>query len=98
VQFFELRGNRAIRSGKWRAVAMHRIDTDFDSDRWQLFDTEADFSESTDLADRYPAKLKELQALWWIEARRYSNPAITKPVETLYRFNHIDDAFSEPGK
>lgn len=66
-------------------------------DRWQLFDTEADFAESTDLAARYPAKLKELQALWWAEARRYSDPAVTRPVEMLYRFNRIDDAFSEPG-
>ena len=41
VQFFELRGNRAIRAGRWRAVAMHRIDTDFAQDRWQLFDTRA---------------------------------------------------------
>ena len=43
VQFFELRGNRAITDGRWKAVAIHRFGTSFADDRWQLFDTEADF-------------------------------------------------------
>ena len=97
VQFFELRGNRAIRAGKWRAVAMHKLGADYASDRWELFDTQADYSESHDLSKLYPARLRELQQLWWSEAKRYSNPPVTDPVEMLYRFNHIDDAFLETG-
>lgn len=99
TQFFELRGNRAIRSGKWRAVAMHRIDTDFEQDQWQLFDTSTDFAEANDVSARYPAKLAELKALWWKEARRYSDPPVTKPVPMLYKMNRIEDAFTgEPGE
>jgi arylsulfatase len=93
IQYFELRGNRAITQGKWRAVAMHRRGTDFASDRWALFDLSTDFSESTDLADRHPAKLKELKALWWREARRYSTPALAEPPERFARRERYDDAF-----
>lgn len=95
VQYFELRGNRAITQGKWRAVAMHKLGTDHSQDPWELFDTEADFSESQDLSKKYPEKLEELKKLWWEEANRYSNPPIVEPVELLYKFNHMDDAFSK---
>lgn len=78
VQFFELRGNRAITSGKWRAVAIHTIDTDFANDTWQLFDTHSDFAEAHDVADRYPAKVEELKRLWWREARKYSHPPLSE--------------------
>lgn len=94
VQFFELRGNRAIRSGRWRAVAMHRIDTGYDEDVWQLFDTATDFAEANDLSARHPAKLAELKALWWKEARRYSDPPLTDPVPFLYKMNRMEDAFA----
>ncbi|RRO04225.1 arylsulfatase [Pectobacterium aquaticum] len=95
VQYFELRGNRAITQGKWRAVAMHKLGTDYAQDPWELFNVEADFSESKDLSKQYPEKLEELKKLWWAEANRYSNPPIVEPVELLYKFNHMDDAFSK---
>lgn len=72
VQFFELYGNRAIRSGGWRAIATHENGTSFDRDRWELYDLDHDFSESTDIAARYPEKLRELQALWRSEAEKYN--------------------------
>jgi arylsulfatase len=71
VQYFEIYGNRAIRSGGWRAIATHRNGTSFDEDRWELYDLEHDFSESADVSARYPEKLKELQALWHAEAEKY---------------------------
>jgi arylsulfatase len=40
----------------------------FDKDRWQLFHTDEDRSELTDLADENPEKLKELVDLWHEEA------------------------------
>jgi len=98
VQFFELRGNRAVTVGKWRAVAMHRLDTDFAIDDWMLFDTQKDPAETTDLAATYPEKIKQLKQIWWNEARRYSNPPVTKPNAALYRFNHIDDAFADESR
>ncbi len=93
TQYFELRGQRAITHGKWRAIAMHKPDTDFADDRWMLFDTENDFSESTDLADKYPAKVEEMKKLWWEEAKRNSQPAVIAPNEFLYKFNRMDNAF-----
>src|SRR3546814_10198706 len=59
VQYFELRGNRAITSGRWRAVAIHDCDRPYADDCWELFDLDRDFSESTDLSSRYPAKVAE---------------------------------------
>lgn len=95
VQFFQLRGQRAITQGKWKAIAMHKLGTDFADDEWVLFDTEADFSESNNLADKYPQKVEELKKLWWSEANKYSNPAVVKPSESMYKYNQMDDAFSD---
>lgn len=93
TQYFELRGQRAITHGKWRAVALHKLGTEYSEDTWMLFDTEKDFSESTDLADKYPEKVEELKKLWWQEANRFSNPAVIDPQEFLYKFNRMDNAF-----
>ncbi|MFY7836487.1 MAG: arylsulfatase [Novosphingobium sp.] len=92
VQYFELRGNRAITSGKWRAVAVHKQMTDFEIDVWQLYDTQTDFSESTDLAAKYPAKVAELKALWWKEARKYSTPALAEAPEAFRLRERFDDS------
>lgn len=92
VQYFELRGNRAITSGKWRAVAVHKQMTDFARDKWELFDTEADFSESTDLSARHPEKLEELKALWWREARKYSTPPLAEASEKFRLRERFDDS------
>ncbi|HYM24988.1 MAG TPA: arylsulfatase, partial [Vicinamibacterales bacterium] len=73
LQFFELWGNRAITSGRWRAVSVHEAGTDFSRDLWQLFDVEADPTESRDLAAANPAKLSELQRLWQQEAAKYGD-------------------------
>ena len=32
----------------------------------------SDFSESTDVADRFPQKLAELERLWWMEAAKFN--------------------------
>ena len=80
VQFFELWGNRAIRDGKWRALGMHRAGTSFTEDQWHLFDTDVDPSEITDLSDVMPEKVKEMQALWEQEARKYGGlPQVEAP-------------------
>lgn len=96
VQFFELRGNRAIRDGKWRAIAVHRPGTDFASDPWQLFDESADFSETTDLAAKYPKKVEEMKALWWSEARKYADPPVQETPVSLRLMDRFEDAFDEP--
>lgn len=91
VQYFELRGNRAIRVGRWKAVAMHRPDTPFESDSWQLFDTTRDFAEANDVAARYPKILATLKARWMVEARRYASPPIDEMPAGLRAFNLFDE-------
>lgn len=93
VQYFELRGNRAITSGDWKAVAIHKYNTPFGQDKWQLFNLAGDFSETRDLASRYPAKLKELQALWWQEAIKYSDPPLAEPSQNLRNMNQFEDGY-----
>jgi hypothetical protein len=43
----------------------------FDRDRWELYDAEADPTEMHDLAAEHPAKVQELINLWFHEAGKY---------------------------
>lgn len=70
TQYFETLGHRAIWKDGWKAVAYHPLGEDFDADVWELYDIDADFSECTDLAEKYPDKLAEMIELWWDEAAK----------------------------
>jgi len=85
VQYFELRGNRAITEGNWRAVAMHDCGTPFESDRWELFDLSRDFSEAVDLAALHPARLARMKALWHSEWRRHGAGPLKEPASFACR-------------
>lgn len=93
VQFFELRGNRAIRSGRWRAVAIHKLGAPFEQDRWALFDTASDFAEANDLSARYPAKVAELKALWLREAQKYGALPLSEGPDYVRKLDRYRDAF-----
>jgi arylsulfatase A-like enzyme len=77
TQYFEMIGSRAIYSDGWIATAVHRdpwqtkVLYTLQNDKWELYNTQTDFSESTDLSAQYPEKLKELQALFMKEAAKY---------------------------
>jgi hypothetical protein len=43
---------------------------DLDDDHWALFNLDEDFAEATDLSAAEPARLRQLQDLWWAEAGR----------------------------
>jgi arylsulfatase A-like enzyme len=79
TQYFEMLGSRAIYHRGWKAVTFHPVgplyddqnpNAPFDEDVWELYHVAADLSETQDLAAEQPAKLAELEALWWREARR----------------------------
>jgi arylsulfatase len=70
TQYFELWGSRSIWHKGWKAVSIHTPGADFDSDRWELYHVDKDFSEAVDLASQHPDKLEELKKLWWSEAAR----------------------------
>lgn len=83
TQYFEMAGNRAIYKDGW--VAATRIGVPWNTlgksidalknAKWELYHVAEDFSESNDLAASNPEKLKELQAAFEEEAKKYNvNP------------------------
>ncbi|MEJ8855617.1 hypothetical protein WKW79_13610 [Variovorax robiniae] len=44
----------------------------FDKDTWELYDLANDFTEHDDLAAKNPQKLKEMQAAFMVEAKKYN--------------------------
>ncbi len=51
-------GNRAIRIGEWKLVAAG------DDGPWELYDLSSDRTETKDLADRFPERVRELKQAW----------------------------------
>jgi len=99
IQYFEMLGSRSIVHGSWKATTDH-ISTgvldeeelalgsrDFASDRWELFDLAADFSESTDVSDAHPDVGRRLQDLWLAEAGR--NGVLPVDDSFIYRIRAI---------
>jgi arylsulfatase len=61
-------GNRAIRRGKWKLVAAR-------DQQWELYDLARDRSETSDLAAKYPEKVKELASDWQARLREFQEIA-----------------------
>ena len=81
VQYFEMLGNRGIYKDGWVATARHgRLPWEqpvsgpptFDKDKWELYNVTEDFSEANDIAAANPEKVKELEAAFMVEARKYN--------------------------
>ncbi len=62
--FWEHEGNRAVRIGKWKAVAL------LPEGEWELYDMDRDRTALHNLAAEYPERLKELVRAWDAWARR----------------------------
>jgi arylsulfatase len=77
VQYFEMFGNRAIYENGWFARVIHRPPWDFkplqtlQDDKWELYNSNEDFSLSVDLSSKYPEKLKSMEELFMKEAEKY---------------------------
>ncbi|MMZ59281.1 Arylsulfatase [compost metagenome] len=71
VQHFELWGHRAIWKDGWKAVALHQSGEAYESDVWELYHVEEDFSETHDLAAAHPDKLEQLKLEWEELADQY---------------------------
>lgn len=81
-QYYELWGSRAIYRDGWKAVTNHvnqltanernllEGSHDFATDRWALYETVADPTETRDLATEHPELLAELVREWFDEAER----------------------------
>ena len=68
-------GSRAVWKEGWKAVSVHPTIAGwghFDEDRWELYHTDEDPTESHDLAAENPEKLKELIDHWFHLADLYN--------------------------
>jgi arylsulfatase len=79
TQYFELDVNHGIYHDGWMASALSfppwqsvREGFDPDKQKWELYNINEDFTQANDLAAQQPAKLRQLQTLWWIEAAKYN--------------------------
>ncbi len=77
VQYFEMLGNRGIYQDGWFARTIHRpawrakpIST-LQEDKWELYNSNEDFSLASDLAAQNPEKLKAMQDLFMAQAEKY---------------------------
>jgi arylsulfatase A-like enzyme len=79
TQYFEMMGDRALYHDGWMASTkvMRAPWVQFPPKvgvldyPWELYDLRKDWTQAEDVAAQYPAKLKELQALFWREAQKY---------------------------
>ncbi|NML91740.1 sulfatase-like hydrolase/transferase [Sphingobium sp. TB-6] len=82
TQYYSIWDNMGIYHDGWFAASMPEImpwtfgrdaakPAHIDGRQWQLYNLGKDFSESTDVAARYPQKLAEMKALFEAEAGRY---------------------------
>jgi arylsulfatase len=62
--FFEHEGNRGVRQGKWKLVALGT------GGAWELYDMDADRTEMHNLASEQPERVKAMAAAWEAWAKR----------------------------
>jgi len=77
VQYYEMIASRALWADGWKAVVEQPQGAPLTEEmlaaqKWELYHVAEDFSESEDLADKYPEKLAELVEQWWAEAGKYN--------------------------
>ncbi len=77
IQYFEMFGNRAIYNNGWFARTIHRAPWEvsnlppLESDVWDLYYVDEDFSLTNNLAEKYPEKLEEMESLFMWQAQKY---------------------------
>ncbi len=80
TQYFEMMGDHAIYHDGWIAstkvmrapwVTASAMSLDPASFPYELYDLSKDWTQFENVASRYPAKLSELERLFWTEARKY---------------------------
>jgi len=67
----DAQGKWAVRSGRWKLVAI--------KSQRELFDLDTDPGESNDLADKYPKKIAELSALYEVWFDKMAKPVSGQP-------------------
>ena len=97
-QYYEMFGNRAIWVDGWKAVSLHakrmpwdvNVTLPFEDDEWELYHVAEDFSESKNLAEEKPDKLKELIDIFDEEAWENNvYPLYDDMIQRLAKVNDI---------
>ncbi|MGX5818670.1 arylsulfatase [Chitinophaga lutea] len=77
-QYFEILSNRSIYEDGWKANAQHTLPWrqdlapgNWDKDKWELYNLNADFSEANDLAAKNPEKLEAMKKKFDAAAEKY---------------------------
>ncbi|MFO0908111.1 MAG: arylsulfatase [Isosphaeraceae bacterium] len=99
-QYFEIFGNRALYKDGWIAsVRIDRIPWktdpeavgrlapgrwDPEKDQWELYNLNEDYSQSVNLAAKYPEKLKEMKEIFWQDAEKYHVTPLLGGLATLF--------------
>jgi arylsulfatase len=91
TQYFEMMGDHAIYHDGWIAsTKVMRAPWDIQGGvgadprkyPWELYDLTKDWTQYEDVAAKYPAKLKEMQNLFWVEAKKYQVEPLDPTVAT----------------
>ncbi len=92
TQYFEMFGDRALYHDGWIAstkvirppwdIAGATNTDPANNVTWELYDLTKDWTQSDDVAAANPAKLKELQDLFWTEAEKYQVLPLDSSVAT----------------
>ena len=87
VQYFEMLGHRGIWQDGWKAVVRHVQGTSWDDDdQWELYHLDEDFSETNDLAEEQPERLRAMIDLWWQQAEKHGVlPLDDRPAAQTFR-------------
>ncbi|MAF40249.1 MAG: arylsulfatase [Cyanobium sp. ARS6] len=85
TQFFDIFGSRSIYHEGWMAGAVgprlpwvKGVDPDIltwspNTDEWELYNLEEDWSQANNIADQHPEKLQALKNLFLVESAKYKN-------------------------
>ncbi|OQP38634.1 arylsulfatase [Niastella yeongjuensis] len=98
-QYYSMLGTRGMWMDGWKAAAIHAPLTgkgNFDKDKWELYHIDEDYSESTNLADKYPDKLKALIDAWFEEAEK--NFVLPLDDRTAMEILGVDRPKAEPAR
>ena len=73
VQYYTLFGTRGLWKDGWMISSLHSPFSNtgnYDKDEWELYHVAVDRAQSNNLADQYPEKVKELEAVYFEEAKK----------------------------
>lgn len=92
-QYFEMFVNRGVYHEGWMASSLNpyapwssvREQFDPSQEPWELYDITKDFSQVNNVALEYPEKVKELEAIFWREAK--ANNVLPLDTRSIERFD-----------